>query len=301
MLQPYLRGCEEETGEPLFIIPPSPLDQRVLLTTLAKNRREDIQILSFLAMLALTNENYLSVGLAKGEDPPDCIVTANGIPYGVELTELTAGDTRREIAEARRLGRDMQARIEHDYREFFHLKGRIIALSIAPPRAFSPAERSAALEKISIALKTDLGCVGDGVDLSHGLPSEWTSRNGFYGSHHGVYVQVYAGGGDEKPMVTSMCQAEVRLSDCLQTLEARVNAKDRPGNDVLLLTCGLPDERGYVCPVDSCMFQFIQEHSSSLEFRPAYLKSIVLHLWNTPDWIELCSADIAVSWPPRRM
>ncbi len=271
----------------------------MLLTTLSKNRREDIQILSFLSTLALTHENYLSVGLARGEDPPDCVITANGIPYGVELTELTAGDSRREIAEARRLGRDMQARIDHDTTEFMHLKGRTIMLNIVPPRAFSLAERSAALEKISIALKADLGCVGDGVDLSHGFPSEWTSRAGFYGSHHGVIVLVYAGGGDEKPMVKSMCQAEVRLSDCLQTLEARVNAKDRPGNDVLLLTCGLPDERGYVCPVDSCMFQFIQENSSSLQFRPAYLKSIVLHQWNTPEWFELCSADIAVSWPPR--
>lgn len=250
-------------------------------------------------MLALTHENYLSVELAKGEDPPDCIVTANGIPYGVELTELTAGDTRREIAEARRLGRDMQARIERDTKEFLHLMGRTIVLNNVPPRAFSTAERSAALEEISIALKTDLGFVGDGVDQSHGLPSEWTSRNGFYGSHHGVFVQVYAGGADEKPMVISMCQAEVRLSDCLKTLEARINAKDRPENDVLLLTCGLPDERGYVCPVDSFMFQFIQEHSSSLQFRPACLKSIVLHLWNTPNWIELYSSDIAVSWPPR--
>ena len=297
MFQPYLRGCEEETGEPLFIIPPSPLDQRVLLTTLSKNRREDIQILSFLTILALTHENYLSVGLARGDDPPDCIVTANGIPYGVELTELTAGDSRREIAEARRLGRDMQARIDHDTTEFMHLKGRTIVLNIVPPRAFSPAERSAALEEISIALKADLGCVGDGIDLSHGFPNEPT--NGVYGNHHGVIVLVYAGGGDEKPMVISMCQAQVRLSDCLQTLEARVNAKDRPGNDVLLLTCGLPDERGYACPVDSFMFQFTQEHSSSLQFCPAYLKSIVLHEWNTPNWFQLCSADVAVSWPPQ--
>jgi hypothetical protein len=151
-----------------------------------------------------------------------------------------------------------------------------------------------------MALKQNLGYVGEDVDLSNGLPSNWTSRKGFYGTHDGVTVQVYPGGLEDRLLVSSMPQAEVRLSEVINLLQARVKAKDRQGNDILLMTCGLPDERGYVCPADTCMFQFVLENAQKISFAPHYLKSIVLHLWNTSEWIEIFRADTYMGWPPQR-
>ncbi len=91
------------------------------------------------------------------------------------------------------------------------------------------------------------------------------------------------------------------LGAVINELNARVSAKDRQGNDVLLLECGLPDERGFACPADSFMFQFVLERAHKTFFSPHYLKSIVLHLWSTDQWFEMFREDAYSGWPLERM
>jgi hypothetical protein len=95
-------------------------------------------------------------------------------------------------------------------------------------------------------------------------------------------------------------QAEFRYSELVSALEERISKKDVPKNELLLVTCGLPDETGCVCPIDKVIFDEARELVGSLEFKPEFLKAIYLHLWATAELVELFRAtDYQHRWPPR--
>lgn len=58
-----------------------------------------------------------------------------------------------------------------------------------------------------------------------------------------------------------------------------VAQKDRQGNDILLLTTGLPDSSGYICPLDQWLFAMLRDHGLARALVPQHIRFAVVHDW----------------------
>jgi hypothetical protein len=100
--------------------------------------------------------------------------------------------------------------------------------------------------------------------------------------------------------VVSSAQADIRRSETRELLKARIATKDERTNDLLLITCGLPHEHGFVCPLDHFIFRFIQKdlgENGEPSIETTHLSAVALHLWGTDEWVEIHRANaVAVPW-----
>lgn len=143
--------------------------------------------------------------------------------------------------------------------------------------------------------------MGEGVDVSSGIPDQ-LPQNGLYGSVGPLVVMVYEGGADSDGItVSASAQATVRRSEARLWLEERMAAKDIVENSVLLITCGLPDSAGFVCPLDRFIFQSIREAQAGADLvskKPRHLQAVALHDFPTGEWLEVYRAVGAdAPWP----
>jgi hypothetical protein len=296
-----LHGVEEgRPDDPMWLVPASPLDMPAIAGPLSKDRREDLQVWGFLLAAAAQSEGQHPLGVRRGEDPPDRYVQGPEREWALELTELTVGDVRIELARARAVGRRLQEALRADSGRHGHLVGRRVVLSLLPqPDKPLPRDPASIIAALADVLAEDQGCVADGVDLSQGLPDRWPSSSGFYGQHGPFIVQVYRDGIPGVVTVSSSAQVQIHRSEALAALAARVEAKDRPTNDLLLITCGMPDEWGYVCPLEGFIFRFIAEEATRgllLPSAPRHLVGVVLHSWGTLEWGEVYGSASAAPW-----
>lgn len=298
-MQIIMRGTVEGSpSDPVIMLPPSPMDYQVLPAPLSKVRREDLQILSFMYVNIPFFGSSSPLEILRGNDPPDRVVRIFDDSFSVELTELTVGDIRGNFARARKFGRAILSGIELTKDVYGHLIGRRVLLTISP-RTKLPRDTSALVEEVLRLLTEDKGCVGDELEGVTEFPQQWPlTYNGFYKVTDPVIVQVFRDGSPNKFNVIGSNQAEFSHSDLLSLLRERISAKDKPSNTVLIVSCGLPDENGCMCPADQFMFEEIVKLRDSLSFNPVHLKSIYLHLWNSLSCIELFrSADLPAYWP----
>jgi hypothetical protein len=231
------------------------------------------------------------------EDPPDRVLSAGNREWNLELTELTAPSVRRDLAQSREIGRQLEARLEGQHLD--HLRGHTVLISYLPQDGALAGDPSDAVSEVVAMLDEDKGYVGEGLDLSQGLPNPWPEdARGFYGKTGPLTVTVQATGVENTITVVATAQAEIRRSEAIEKLRERIDAKDIEGNDILLITCGLPDARGYSCPLDTFLFEQLAEAAKSPRpFAPQHLTAVVLHLWNSVQWIVVCQAkDAAVPW-----
>ncbi|MEV6526352.1 hypothetical protein AB0M43_30890 [Longispora sp. NPDC051575] len=261
------------------------VDHLALRGPLETDRIEDLQILSLVEALSLRGQVEHPVSVRRPlQDPPDRIVGQGEREHSVELTNLTFVDFRSDLAKVRQLGRRLADEIQARSDTLPHLTGRYVTVSSAgdpPPR--SRKEIEVAVGLIASALQEDRGFVGEGLDLTNGFPQHMPP-NGMYGSIEGVFVQVYPA--DQSlgmvPVIAS-CQAELPLAEIRESIRHRVAAKDDPRNEVLVMTLGLPDKPGYICPPDKWLFDFIVEHGPGLLPTPKHLDVVILHLWGTAE------------------
>jgi len=163
------------------------------------------------------------------------------------------------------------------------------------------ARRDDSLETIQAlaeVLEADRGCVGDGLDFSQGFPKQFPpDAKGFYGKHGAVVLQVYPRGTPGEVTAYATAQSQIRQSEVVQALETRIAEKDHPPNDLLLLTCGLPDAKGYTCPLDNFLFLCVSEamKAGALSLAPKHLSGIALHQWDSPNWLQLYRGDTALT------
>jgi hypothetical protein len=80
----------------------------------------------------------------------------------------------------------------------------------------------------------------------------------------------------------------IRRSETRDLLQARVSDKDMPGTEVVLITCGAPDDRGYVCPLDVFIPRFVVElvEQGELQCNPDHLEDVAWHRWATHEWFR---------------
>jgi hypothetical protein len=211
----------------------------------------------------------------------------------LELTALTLEDLRRDLGPLRSAGRTLQDRLQASA-QHQHLLGRVVRVtSTAEPR-----ELNDELDAVVELLKQDKGSLNDiEMDLSDGLPAELPNA-GFYGSVGGLVVDVNGPPGrPDTILVSASCRAKVRQTEALELMASRVTRKDDVRNDILLVTCGLPDKRGYVCAADPWIFETVAEAAGNAAFlpeRPKHLTAVVLHHQADGRVLELYRQEDAV-------
>jgi hypothetical protein len=80
-------------------------------------------------------------------------------------------------------------------------------------------------------------------------------------------------------------------------LARRMNDKDRAENEILVMSCCLPDKHGHVCRLESFMFDFLKADPGRLDLatEPKHLQGVALHVWDTEDWIEIWRAPNGIT------
>jgi hypothetical protein len=76
------------------------------------------------------------------------------------------------------------------------------------------------------------------------------------------------------------------MSEAVAALAARIAVKDKTGNEILIVSCGLVDAYGYTCPPGQAIFrllsQALADGKSVLPVNPTHIRGVLIHLWNTP-------------------
>ena len=232
-------------------------------------------------------------------DPPDLVVTTRGHEYGVELTSITTPDvSRQRLSEIREIGRHLSELIRNDSERFAHLVGTQVSLAEMasdnhrPPRAHARRMREI-VDSLAEALGPQIGTVDGTPFTSPGdpegtvIPAEIAMR-GRARVDEAYWLEVHKVSNDRAtPHVVANCQVELFPSLVAQTFIERVQKKDRQGNEFLLVTTGLPDKEGYVCPADIWVFHILKEQAlaGKIEIPPLrHLRQIVLNHWGCPPW-----------------
>lgn len=293
-LRGYAPGHEDD---PFWTVSGTPLDAAAVPGPVGQQRREDLQVWSFLMGVGSSATGKHPIEVADGNDPPDRFFEFDGHRAGVELTEFTIQDIRRELARVRYFGRRIETALQADLVSFQHLQGRVVVISSGRPEGFE--DDGAGLAQVLETVRGDLGCVGDGVDPSRGLP-EVMPADGIYGETAGVMIQVYrAALEDSPPTVVATGSMTFHRSELIEGLRLRVAAKDKPGNDVVLLTCGLPDERGFTCPADSFLYFAAAELAAADQLNielPTHTRAVALHHWPDGQWFEVVASGDLKPW-----
>jgi hypothetical protein len=278
-------GFSDDSESDPFIILNAVLDQPIMAGPVSGVKREDMQLQSVLGALAHSGVISHRFEVKPGEDPPDRYLVHGGREWGVELTELTVQDIRRELADVRRFGRRLQERLRARRADYPHLRGRIVSLGML--NAAMPKRQEQLLSDIESALQQDLGYVGEGLDLSRGMPSQLNGR-GIYGDHGGFHVIVnpaLPGDTVDDITVSAFSQSQIHRSEAIAALGKRVEEKDLECNEVLIITCGLVDNYGYTCPADESIFALLmaagQEGVSILPQKPNHIRGLLIHQWNS--------------------
>lgn len=89
------------------------------------------------------------------------------------------------------------------------------------------------------------------------------------------------------PNVVANCQVELAPRVLIETLVTRIHRKDREGTEFLLITTGLPDKAGYICPADSYVFELIKQlaFAGKIKCSPLrHLRQVVMNHWGCPPW-----------------
>jgi hypothetical protein len=134
----------------------------------------------------------------------------------------------------------------------------------------------------------------DGIELRHLRAFVPGDARGFYGNLGLVILQV--DNMPERPddvLVVAATQARFLRSEAIAALQRAINAKDDPRNDVVLITCGLPDSHGYLCPMDSFLFNdLVQAVSGGVTITPPrHLQGVIVHDWSSGQLIEVWARE----------
>jgi hypothetical protein len=274
----HAEGAEED---PFVFVAPSPLDYPLIAGPVDQDRLEDLQIwaaLSALGMNGIVSHHPLDV--RHGEDPPDRWLVNGNRQWATELTELTIKHVRKDLDQVRWFGRQLRERVLAYASAYSHLKGRMVSLSAMPDRSM-PKNLEPLLTDLEQVLAQDRGFVGEDVDTSEGFPTQF-GRRGFYGIHGPFIVVANPASGSDDILVSANAQSKIYRSEAIAALGNRVAEKDKPGNEVLIVTCGLPDKKGYTCPIDQSIFSLLAESEQDILPQPlVHIRGILIHLWNT--------------------
>lgn len=301
-MQLVLRGVDEsDPSNTIVVLPGAFLDHQEIKGPVSKSRQEDLQLQSFSIMIGLHHDYDSCMEIMRGGDPPDRVVRVYGEQISVELTALTFTDFRRDFAQIRQLATNLRYALQRDLDVYSHLCGRAVFLSFLQPVAKLPKDTREIIDEIKELLREDRGCLGEDWHGVTDLPRVYPiTHRGLYKTVGPVGIQVRRLDSNGEIGVFGSAQAEFSHSDLKKLLHETVERKDNQKNEFLLITCGNPDEKGCICPVDKFIFEEIKVILDSLVFTPKHLGCIFLHLWGTDQAVELFrSKKYSKPWPPK--
>jgi hypothetical protein len=286
----FALGGTTADGRESWSLPAMPIESRVMAVGPSQRVIEDMQ---FLGMVQAAQRRGLMGPIDSyarpDQDPPDLIVRTGENTFAVELTTISVTDvSRQRFQEVQRFSQDLMDRVRADLDTYAHLRGRTIFLGEMasddnrPPRRNSAAY-DALMTELCTALADDFGTV-EPYSVPDGESPPKTMPLGPGRKFIGPFVMEVnrTGSDDAPPTVTANAQYEIYRGDLEARFRERVAAKDRPENDVLVITTGLVNSRGFVVTADVMIYEFlVQLQSEGLTLQPQHLDQVILHDWGT--------------------
>lgn len=235
------------------------------------------------------------------DDPPDVsLVMRDGQTFAVELTTISATEiTRGRLDEAAKIESAIRDRIAAEPEAFAHLQGRIVALNELasdqnrPPKR-KPIKFDKFVNQIVDELRTDFGVAGVPVDpdnpvLPEFIPAEVANVGRKWIEDNVYNLEVHRAEPPSGIHVTSNVQIELGYTDVANRVMELVDRKDKPANQILLITTGLMNKTGRTVPVDRLIFNMIYRLSQdgTIRIAPKHLNQVILHFWGEPHFLCL--------------
>ena len=269
------------------------LERPLIPPPVTKARWEDLQTWTALHALTSIGAARNPLGVSTGERPDRHLVHGER-SWPTELTQLTVDHLKRQdLAQVRAFGRRLRLRIQSRASEYEHLQGRVATITKTRDGGL-PKDDRVLLADLETALLEDKGFVGEGQDLTNGLPSNLGNR-GFYGVYGPFDLTVQKLPGNNEIAISASCQIPVRRSEAIEALANRIAKKDKEHNEILIVTCGVPDEYGYACVADHALFQFLWESRNSgidiIPDKPKHLRGILIHSLDSPRLLHWQASD----------
>lgn len=278
-----IAGFNSDDGEPFMMSLGGVLDRPVFAGPVDKDRIEDLQIWAAMQALGFNNALRHPLSIRPGGDPPDRLISYGDRTWGVELTELTIQDVRQDLAPVRTFGRKLQQRLRDQPERFAHLRGRVVMLTKVADQNL-PRNPDSMLKDAEQILEEDRGHFGEDVDRTAGAPKNLGER-GRYDSCGAFSITVNKSNDESVAHVSATSHFQLYRSKALKALGARVKAKDRPGNEIVIVTCGLPDRQGYMCPSDhdlyNVLLQAAKDNIPVMTEPLSHVLGVLIHLWGS--------------------
>lgn len=243
----------------------------------------------------------------KGPDPPDAVVHVNGRTSGWELTTLTI--------ESRRLALDLFARVRaklafQQRHRISHLTGYRVYMwfGMASHKTGLPYRRqddAAADELITALTAYQPDPEHYTVKLEDGgppgqLPAGFDSVTA--PGDVAFFCTPLLNAVPTSPLFT-LTGMEVGLAYQSNHLASKewaslrdlVAKKDRPGNDVLLISAGAPDRLGNQHPAEEVLAGFLLDNPETVEAK--HLSAVFLDFWSTGRAVNLLGPSPQEVWP----
>lgn len=186
------------------------------------------------------------------------------------------------MAQAHRIRDLLHQRVESDHAVYSHLAGRAVLIQ-KNSASMLPKKDGPLIHEIALALKENKGVL-----LFEGI-NHVPGDRGRYGRYGPFEVTVQAIPGIDGIGIFVACEFQVRRSEAIAALANRVAIKDKPGNDILIVTCRVPDPYGWVSASDHAIFQqLLRAHQSGVNImpkKPTHIRGIMIHA--SPDSPEL--------------
>jgi hypothetical protein len=296
----FALGGTNENGEAVLAVTATVFSDYRVADRLTQEEIEDRQFLDFAYGAQQRGELPMELSFVRPpSDPPDLLVTTRGHQHGVELTSITTPEvSRQRLSEVRAVGRNLGELVRSDSTRFAHLIGKQVILSEMasdgqrPPRVHR-RRMEEIVDQLAEALGPEIGTV-DRTPWTNPespedtrIPSEVTMRgrarvDQFY------WLEVHQGADNSAaPNVIANCQVELVRRVVADTLIERIQKKDREGTDFILVTTGLPNNEGYVCPADSHIFHLLHQKAvaGTLQFPPLrHVTQVAINHWHYPPW-----------------
>lgn len=243
----------------------------------------------------------------KGNDPPDAIVYIGDQRFGWELTTFSIAN--------RRLAHDLFMRVRgkvafQQRHRVGHLTGHIIYMwfGVAGNESGLPYRRNddAAVDQLVEALVNyQPEPAHYTVEAKEGLPQQVLAGFDAVNAPGDVafFCTPFINAAPTSPLF-SLTGIEVGLAYQSvhpvhaewEKLRAAIRRKDRPGNDVLLVSIGAPDRFGQQYLAEEVLAEFLLDHPEPVE--SDHLSSVILHFWSSGRAVDILGDGPKELWPP---
>lgn len=311
-------GGQTDDGDVVQSVVSFGIESRITRASLTQDMIEDLQFFDFLGRAQLLGAaGELERCQRVAADPPDLLVKLAAVPQlGVELTSLSSTDvSKQRLDEVRGIERALNEKLLSLPDKCPHLKGRYVCIfENYGDNKRPPKRRGSAFDKFidqfMTVLGQDFGVVDPTPMMNYvgpdgKVPGHITMKGRKFFEEYFLEVKA-ADDPNARPTVRANCQIDISHKDLRERLIKTVNNKDRPQNNFLLITTGLPDKSGYAAIGDMFVAHIVEELAKSgLGLQPKHLDQIIFHYWRG-DAIALYDRPGAATlvdtsiWPPLR-